>query len=356
MYLPVELLDKIVLLTGDSYVANALKNYISDYVYNKLNKNILIYGNVQGGKTAKIIESIRQSPNELKVLVVQNSLLVLEQYKLRFKAENIDFQVITKDTVNIKSKLLVVINNKFRYTYLQNLLATKEKFILYIDEADQIITKKYCSIPKELQSKAKRIYHITATPFKTQIEYDDIQVVEQNKNYYGINELLVTENNNIPVDEFLQDPTGIMLINRFSTIVEMKGIAHKLSRKYPLLPIVLLTTEKELYTNGKITKLKEKNISKIIDKFLEFKHIIFIANRLSNRGLSYVSSDYTRHLTYQVTKVRNNIVSCLQSLRILGIYYDKPTLKLIIREKNDEQKINDTKTFQKYLDFLNSYK
>ena len=79
-------------------------------------------------------------------------------------------------------------------------------------------------------------------------------------------------------------------------------------------------------------------------------NIIFIANRLSSRGLSYVSSDYTRHLTCQITRIRTNVTSFLQSLRILGIYNykDKLNLELVISD-------HEEKLFEKHVKFLNNF-
>ena len=74
------------------------------------------------------------------------------------------------------------------------------------------------------------------------------------------------------------------------------------------------------------------SVSQIIDMFSAHKHIIFIANRLANRGVSFVSSDYKRHLTHQVTKFNKNKSKNLQSLRILGVYNDSPSLNLYLTE------------------------
>jgi hypothetical protein len=117
---------------------------------------------------------------------------------------------------------------------------------------------------------------------------------------------------------------------------------------FTLIPIVLLTSEKVLYLHNQIKNIKEKTISNIIDSLIKHQKIILIANRLSNRGLSYVSSDYTRHLTHQITRVRRNVTSFIQSLRILGIYNDKPKLVLIIPE-------NDKKIFEKYKKIVNDF-
>ena len=85
-------------------------------------------------------------------------------------------------------------------------------------------------------------------------------------------------------------------------------------------------------------------------KMHKFLNIIFIANRLSNRGLSYVSSDYNRHLTCQITRIRSNVTSFFQSLRILGIYNSKRLINLELVIPDHEQKL-----FEKHLQFFKSF-
>ena len=99
--LPTEIMDEIVLYTGDPHVANVLKDKISQYVLDRIEKNILIYGNVQGGKTSEIINYINENKWCQKVLVIQNSLLVLKQYEQRLKSKNIDYQITLDNYVDV---------------------------------------------------------------------------------------------------------------------------------------------------------------------------------------------------------------------------------------------------------------
>lgn len=341
--LPVELMDKIVLYTSDLCVADTLQPYITQYVYDKFEKNILIYGQVQGGKTKEIVNILKSSKynNINKVLVVQNSLLVLRQYISRLRGEGIAFQVVDRYTTELKTNVLIVLNNKYRYAYFSKLIT--DKYILLLDEADQ--TYKNCPLT------AYKTFHITATPFypkKAGIMFDKIIEVETHKNYYGLNKLQVEEVVDVEaaVNDFMKTKTGMMLINKYSYIEEMQHCARTLSRKYTLVPVVLLTTEKIMFLNGKHHKIGTKPISKVIDALDGYPHVVFIANRLSNRGLSYVSSDYKRHLTHQVTKIRTYVNSFIQSLRILGIYTDSPQLKLYVdSEERFEKHKNYIKEF-----------
>ena len=121
------------------------------------------------------------------------------------------------------------------------------------------------------------------------------------------------------VEEFMGVSTGMMLINSVSRVAYMANLAFELSSMYPDTPILVLNDKKWVYHQNSRTRLKETEISVLIDRFMGHSHIIFIANRLSLRGLSYASSDYTRHLTHQYSNFNNiPITNCLQKMRLLG--------------------------------------
>jgi len=339
--LPMEIMDKIVLLTRDVHVADALKDVISQYAFDQLEKRVLIFGSVQGGKTNEIIKYIKNcNKNDTIVLVVQNSLLVLNQYEQKFKKENLKCQIVDSTTTVQKENVLIVMNNKYRYNYLQKILP--EKYILMLDESDQTI--KSCPL------QSYKTIHITATPYLSGLQYDRIIHVEKSPNYQGIEDITLKSNDCTfsGVESFLKTSSGIMLINKYLYEIEMQRCAANLSKLHPTVPIVLLMSNKKLFLNGKVKFLRNTSINKIIDNLSSHKHIIFIANRLSNRGLSYVSSDYKRHLTHQITKVKAKTTNFLQSLRILGIYQNKPKLTLVINKK-------DKQRFQKHLEFVTSF-
>jgi hypothetical protein len=345
--LPVEIMDMIVLWTGDARVAHSLRDRISQYVLDRIEKNVLIYGEVQGGKTGAIIDYIRENAFRKKVLVVQNSVLVLKQYEQRFKSERVSYQVIDKNTTQITENLVIILNNKFRYDYFRKL--ENDNYILMLDESDQTIR----ACPLKTSKAVRKTVHITATPYNSMM-YDRCIVVPRSADYYGIDDLNVsltyTDDNKETVERFVESKTGIMLINRYSCIGQMTHCAEKLSRDFPEIPVVLLTSDKYMYLGKGKKLLRQNSISKIIDSLAKYPHIIFIANRLSNRGLSYVSSDYTRHLTCQITRIRSSVTSFLQSLRILGIYNCKNLLNLELVIPDHEEKL-----FQKHLRFFSRF-
>ena len=346
--LPIEIMDMIVLWTNNGSVAHSLRDRISQYVLDRIEKNILIYGEVQGGKTRAIIEYIRENASRKKVLVVQNSLLVLKQYEQRLRSECIGYQVITANTERITEDLVIILNNKYRYKYFSKF--EPANYILMLDESDQTIN--VC--PLKLSKSVKKTVHITATPYN-RMTYDRCIMVPRVANYYSVEDLVVsltyTDDNTETVRGFLKSDTGIMLINRYSYIGQMQNCAVTLARAFPQIPVVLLTSDKKIYLNNGVKILRCKSISKIIDNLQDYKHIIFIANRLSNRGLSYVSSDYNRHLTCQITRIRSNVTSFFQSLRILGIYNNsKRLINLELVIPDHEQKL-----FEKHLRFFKSF-
>lgn len=339
--LPVELMDKIVKYTSCNLVSRALTGHISSSLSEKMDRTVLIYGTVQGGKTKEIVNCLKNKEfkDEIKVLVIQNSLLVLEQYKQRLEKEKINFQVVTKNTTKLTCKVILILGNSFRYRYFLSM--EPERYVLLLDEAD--LTLKNCPL-----KKAYKTFHITATPFSSQpIVYDRIIKLKEDPNYYGLTKLNVEQYTINSVEEFSSTKKGMLLINNIVYVNDMKIHALELSAKYPSIPVILLTSVKTLYLNHiPIEIAKKHSISKIIDSLHRFNHVIFIANRLSNRGLSYVSSDFSRHLTHQISKVGGNITNFIQKLRILGIYKDNVKPKLIV---------DNLERFEKYLNFVEGF-
>lgn len=335
--LPTEILEKIAFYACDLNVTETLKSHITKWAYYKLHphKN-LIYGDIQSGKTGEIIKVLKKTvfKQELKILVIQNSLLVLNQYISRLRSEGINFQVIDCNTKMLDQSVILLMNNAYRYSYFLNLYKKKLVDILILDESDQTVIN--CPLTGRIE------YHVTATPIypkKHEMNFNQVISFDPPPNYIGLNNLKVIYENdlNTSINSFLRTNTGIMLINKFVYIEDMKEIAKEISKNYPEIPIVLLSSEKTLYLTSQIQKkLNNGSISKIIDSLNEHSHIIFIANRLSLRGLSYTSTDRSRYLTHQITKVRKNYRNFMQSLRICGVYTDSPLELQLIVDSDDQ--------------------
>ncbi len=322
--LPVEIMDLIVEFSDDAKVAKALRGYISEFVFfNVSEKNVLIYGQVQGGKTQEIINVIKNTSGR-KVLVIQNTLLVLRQYKERLDNNGVSFQVVTNKTKTIKEDVVILLGNKYRYKYFQALNIAK--YTLIIDEADLLFPK--CPL------RGYRNFHVTATPYTLvkDNQYDKIITLEKKKDYYGIDSLerkYVSQDEQVHQD-FFNEKEGMLLVTKYHHIYQMFRYARKLSVSYPNVPVVVLCSFKVTFLSGHMQTIGDKNINKIIDSYSNYSHVVFVASRLASRGLSYVSSDYTRHLTHQYAKVQAHATNFVQSLRILGVYTDNPQLKIYI--------------------------
>jgi hypothetical protein len=178
-------------------------------------------------------------------------------------------------------------------------------------------------------------FHITATPFKYLPIFDQIIRIDTPTDYYGIERVLFlpkTYKEGTDYDPIISDFTsnsgGILLINEFSLISHMNAAALALSNKYDL-HIIVLSSIKKHYFKGRYSTIRLNTIQSIIDS-VPHKHIIIIANRMANRGLSFTSSDFKRHITHQVFGGFSNITSFLQKSRIFGIYKDSPTLKVFL--------------------------
>jgi hypothetical protein len=345
-----DVMGEIVQFTGDRVVLWTLRNHLDTDVYNFIllhKRRILIYGQVQSGKTAAILDAIQKPLYDKlhKIIVIQNSLLVLKQYQQRLTEAGFDYQVIDHKTRDIHANIVILMNNRARYDrFLKYIKYNTFKYVLFMDEVDS-----YEGGSHPFAAGAIHEYYVTATPFrrsyKTPHFFSTVQRVSESPEYKGLRNVTV-EHDDAPiafiVDKFTRTDTGMLLINAHSRVEKMKSLANELTHRFRDVPIVLLTTERRIFYDGKVDdtytgSLATKPISVIIDRLNSFPHIIFIANRMSLRGLSYCSSDYRRHLTHQYSDFRKGISvsNSLQRMRLLGKYKDHVPLKLIVPWNNE---------------------
>ncbi len=351
--LPPEILSQIVMFSGDRTVASTLKRHVSPQTDKFMKTKILVYGQIQSGKTAYIMDIIKKTKYKrvFKLVIIQNSLLVLEQYKKRLREQSIRFQVINRLTKTIKQDVIIIMKNKHRLAQFNALSNKPTRYIIIMDESDM-----YKGVSSELKGThvlAKQAfdeYYVTATPLLRKYEayFDKIVNLKPIDNYYGLNRVVVNYTSSDDAVENFMKSSGMMLVNAFSTIETMKQYSHKWSHKYPSTPIVLLSCDKIIFLQKQRRKTK-LSLSKIIDSLSSHPRILFVANRLSMRGLSYTSSDYSRHLTHQYSDLRTNVTNGLQRLRILGNYSDAPLLQLSFPENNVKMLQQVTKSICKKL-------
>ena len=342
------------------------------YDYIRSTTHLLLYGPVQSGKTSKIMDFITKfKGNKLKVLVIQNNILMLSQYTKTLSQRGITFKVIeTKDALENynNEQVLITIYNKYRIKTLNSFIKNNKitNYSLILDESDQYIRKMKT---ENVFKYSKEILHVTATPFIYASKFQTDRVIKINPkwNYVGlnqvkINEINMCENNSqssivmkireIIKNDFIKSSVGLMLINCFARIKDMKQLASSLTSIFTRIPIVVFSNKTYIYLNGPRLVSKVTNVQKFTDNFVNIKHAIFIAGRLSNRGINYTNTNYSRYITHQISLGSSNYTSFIQKCRIFGnrslemINHDnsaiRPTIYCIIKEKKHEN-------FVKYL-------
>lgn len=339
----------------DKKTLKIFANYFRKHIYYDYiipTSHTLVYGEVQSGKTRKIMNYIQNYKCHLpKILIIQNNLFMLNQYIKSFKSHNISFKIInkksSKDIYN-QEQILIIINNKFRKNALikylnYNPYYVNNKFCLILDEADQYIRAIKNSI---IFKNAKNVLHVTATPFSynRMIELDDIVYINPKYNYIGLNNISIKEMilntdirstmYNIIDDDFIKVSNGIMLITCFTFVSDMKYEARLVSEKYSNTLVFVISSMNYWYKNGVLHSFcKTINLQKLFDKFKG--RVILFANRLANRGINYTNSTYTKNITHQISLASNNYTSFLQKCRIFGIRDNdcNPTLYCLVKPK-----------------------
>ena len=304
------------------------------------NKQILIYGQVQSGKTAKIMEYIKNTNIKTKILIIQNSLSMLSQYERALSLNKIEYRTVSNANISLtithskrvdSNIVFLVMNNNYRRDAL-DIILSKVKISVYsliMDESD-LYYKNLTS--SSLYKKSTECVHITATPFSTGYKayFDDVIIIPPKKEYISFNKLdikfipeVVCEYKttmDIIKKDFLNVTQGIMLITIHNRVLQMENSCDYLAKQKLLLniPIVMLSSKNTLYFNNKIKELSRMSIPEIISKLENHSHIIFIANRLASRGVNYSDLNYSRHLTHQIIKKNDSKTNFIQRCRILG--------------------------------------
>jgi len=335
MKLNQDIIGRIVEYSGDRVALWALREYMDQRLYNNLRlykRRHLIYGQVQAGKTASIIDAIKNPLYDglHKIVILQNSLLVMKQYLQRLRSEGIDFQIVNRETQRIDKEVILLMNNKSRYARFSRMFNVVgkplKKYVIFMDESDS-----YHKGQHPLADSAAHEYYVTATPFhklyKSPGFFHAIHNVETSPQYKGLNNIIIEYNDasvTTIVRQFYEDvrkrqDKGMMLINAFRKVKEMVEIGIALSQTFKQIVFVTLNCERRIISNGISHKIKSQPISELIDSLNEAKYIVFIANRMSLRGLSYCSSDYTRHLTHQYSDLTfGTVTNALQRMRLFG--------------------------------------
>ena len=265
------------------------------------------------------------------------------------------------------------------------------KFHVCIDEVDFCIKSRNLASPIDrsltiIKNKATHILGATATPFalfSTQKDLDRVRSIKPKTNYRGIDDLeivfvescIIRKEPDFPLcdmgamdtiyNTFLDKPSGVIL----HTVVKEREnhikIQKYLANVYPELTIVVYNGDgirvvckrrnltpfarrKEINQYNQLVNkynqiideeltvhyFQKYSISEVlqllVDDHYQHTHISIIAGHLASRGISFVSTDYSLHLTDQYLYTARNThgENLLQSLRILGCYNDNYKLTL----------------------------
>lgn len=332
------------------------------YDFIRFPTQMLLYGQVQSGKTSKIMDYITNyKSDKLKILVIQNNALMLSQYVKTLSQRGITYKIINSNATEYKynkERVLITINNKYRIRSLNNFVKHNKiyNYSLILDESDQYLKK----IKNEhVFNMCKDVLHVTATPFiyyGNNFEIDKVVKIKPKLNYIGMNQVVMNQinmyennnNNNIRIkikdiinQDFILAKEGLMLINCFSKVADMKRLASMLTNIYINMPIIIFSSNTYMYLNGSLKATsKVKNIQQFTDKLANISHAIFIAGRLSNRGINYTNTNYSRYITHQISLGNGNYTSFIQKCRIFGnrsrVQNEmtiKPIIYCIIKEK-----------------------
>lgn len=332
---PAELYHAIASFSGEWTVIQVLKHHMTplqhSLFYLPHRKKTLIYGEVQSGKTARLIQAIKASTLPC-ILVIQNSLLLQAQYMARCREEGLDVQCVSRDTKQITKRVVVLMNNVHQLNRYHALPTAFTEYDLFLDESDLTYKRE------RLCRNATTETHITATPFvKPYRGYFDVIIpLPPPPTYRGLTQIDAKLFSGFK--QLLRDlvtvPTGLLLLNHLNLVTDMTKCAEILSRQYPSIPIVLLTVTKSIYRGGVKTRTRCASISKIIDR-LGSGPCIVIANRMSSRGISFTSSDYSRHVTHQMIMSPTSMTSFLQKCRIFGVYAPGTKTTLYVHQEKD---------------------
>lgn len=268
-----------------------------------------------------------------------------------------------------------------KHTYLQGRLC------VIIDEADLVTfelegegvkTQTEDSL-SSLFPKIHSLISVTGTPASILLcdKITQVYTVDRPDNYFGIDRInhipvnpIRCNKKNVNYDPYLDDANLTYIMNETlqcssSTLLilvsrlrrEHKNVISYLNSKYSYLGkdiVYLELNEKSVKVydgfgthlpsiSAETTKkTKVGPIDIAIQEYLHVPHIVIVAGVLAGRGVSFVSTDYSRHLTHQYIADPEgcNLESAMQSVRLLGKYNDNPELTLYCSQSLYKDMVN----------------
>ena len=331
-------------------------------------------GHVQSGKTNVMLEYCKWSihtHNKSVLFILQNSKPDLEQLIERIKLFNktlpeefnLDYAEVTKINIFKGTRVYISLGNFSQLKKFKNL--NPHGFHICIDEADLCIksNNNYAKIEKQLsvlKESANHILGMTATCLAVlyhEAQLATVKMIEPPPNYYGWERIQKLPFKGVGdtyfrscYEDFLTSKKGLLLHVDKTKKQEQREMSLLLSREYPQILFCVyngdgifirphakrkkVLRELKIYDNkpDKPWFITCHSIHDVIQaiKDSKIKHACIIAKNLANRGISFVSTDFTYHLTHQIFNPTQTIhdETLVQTLRILGVYKDSCTLKL----------------------------
>ena len=301
------------------------------------------------------------------------------------------------EVLNSNGIIIFLCNNHQLYRMRNILKKYTGKYNICIDEVDFSIKSSKCVsvndiLLTEIKKNANHILGATATPFaifSNDRHLSKIKKLKPNSNYFGIETLqlnfvepcIITSEADFPLcdmeamdtiyESLLEKETAVLL----HTVVKKKKLQYNIQKyislNYPFTVITYNGDGIKVICNQR-TSLSPmadnkslNNYNQLVNKYFMISegdnfvhlfqnysisevlqilkmdpehnhtHISIIAGHLASRGISFVSTDYSLHLTdqYFYASKHTHGENLLQSLRILGCYKDNLPLTLWCSEK-----------------------
>jgi hypothetical protein len=359
--------DKHAFTVVKGYVQSGksqLMIYYSAWVAHQHNMNIVIMLRNQTADIKSLSDKFRKFKNEKGIKNLE--IINFSKYYNAMEFEDV------VDKFNETKKVFIILGNSDQLSKLNKVTKNNKitPFVMCIDEFDlndKIETSKFQK-EFELVKTSGNIAHIlgvtgTALPimFKhvSKLTSEQIISLEAPLMYKGIQNITFTEID-IEKEEIIEETMLKMLKSKYA-------FYDKDNKKHPSILLIkddrIKTNQidlmNELYNNKKIQKNwalivyngdgifvklpQNKNIEiqknesinstlqKIKDLYQEsIKYIAIISGDLANRGLSFVSTDYSWHLTHMIMCASNSSTgtNLMQYSRLCGCYNDDIPLEM----------------------------
>jgi hypothetical protein len=336
------------------YVVNPAEPLIPDCI----NPNtVFVHGDVQSGKTAYILDVCKKNRDKITVVILRNYLADRRQFVTRAKTEGLKVKAVSKSLRARPGDVLALLGNKRQVKYALKALGS-ESFCLVVDECD---VKSHRS--KELEEKAVQVVRTSATFTRGDIKGCKLDRISPPVTYNGIEDLKYTRYSDVGfmeeavktiVDSGEEHIT--LVVSKF-TVSKHDQQADSISRLAPGHTVLVMNykgfyllrggtrTDLEMWTvSGALQYIKDAGIP---------KKVFMIAGNMAARGVSFVSNDYSWHVTKQIFDVdfKNTRLDAdpltgpnrkaggimYQRLRLLGIFNNTSQQQLFCSEKVYEE-------------------